>query len=266
MNARGLSCWLCISFLVSPFLCGCLPPLTVKAGPVAEAIDGTRGVPPGLPVVGTTTRLEMEQRYHAYQIDLGTQFLFWVHGYTSDRAYWDTNGRIWKSFNVVVTFDSSQVVKTLHTFPDESMTSEIASMLEHGLIPSLDLSAPIKISAERYPWTSDERYLRDDQIPVTVVLSPSSLTISATRAGRWVPPRSARFVTVVAPKEKTGPISMEYIGSGWPASDNTYRVGLWFRSKNELGDSIHFKTTFSNALTLARWMAQTPPAPPPTAQ
>ncbi len=219
--------------------------------------------PPPAPVVGTTTRQQVEALYRDFRVDSGVPELYWARMSRSDSKEFcpGCSQRKWQTVNMVATFDSNQVVQWVRIFSDVTLPAAVASMVQQGQMPSLKFSSPVTINAVRYPWTSDERYLRDDQMPVTVVLEPLTLTVSATRPGRWVPPRSARLVTVVAPRANAGTISVEYLGFERPHSGKVYRIDLWFKSKNDLAPSIHFETTFAEALILARWMA-----PPPTAQ
>ena len=264
MNARGLSYSLLLSFLVAPYLCGCL--ITgARAKPITRDAGGRLTVPPTVPIVGTTTRQEVEQRYRNFRVDPGVPTLYWARVNSSDsRIFFDgiPNDRIWNSYNMVVTFNPNQVVRSVDTFSDQTLMNEVASMIKQGQLPSLDFAAPVNMDAERYPLTADERSLGSEQLSVKVVLAPSNLTISATIPGRWIPRRSARSATVVIPREQVQSMNMGSDQEEWHPSDRTIQVFVRSKPKTELGSVIAFKTTFTDALTLARWMAQTSPTHP----
>ncbi len=263
MNVRGLSYWLCLSFLVSPALCGCFS-MSVKAKPVVMAPDLKEIEPPPAPVVGTTTRQQVEKLYGDFRIDPGIPALYWARMSRSDSKQFcpGCSEREWQTVNMVATFDSNQVVHSARIFSDVTLPAAVASMVQQGQMPPLDFSSPVTINALRYPWASDERYLHDNQLPVTVVLAQSNITVSATKTEYWITMKRAHPETVVVPRGHLGDLSVEYLGPDWPISDRTYLVGLSFIPANKLGYGIHLKTTFANALAIARWIAQTPMAPP----
>ncbi len=238
--------------------------MSVKAKPVVMAPDLKEIQPPPAPVVGTTTSQQVEKLYGDFRVDPGVPALYWARMSRSDSKEFcpGCSLREWQTVNMVATFDSNQVVQWVRIFSDVTLPAAVASMVQQGQMPPLDFSSPVTINAVRYPWTSDERYLRDDQIPVTVVLAQSNITVSATVTGNWITMKRAHPETAVVPRGKLGDLSIEYVGPEWPISDRTYRVGLSFIPKNRLGYSIHLETTFTNALAIARWMAQNSPAPP----
>lgn len=254
MNFRGLSSWL---LMLVPFLCGCIPPITVRTAPVAESLDGTRSAPPVLPEAGRTTRLEVDENYHDFRVDVGTPSLYWAHLYRSDRRVWMglPDQRAWASLNIVTAFDSNQVVKLVRVFSDAQLPEQVALMSEQGLLPALDATAPIKLEAERYPMTAHERSLSAAQMPVTILVAQRTLTLSATVSGSWIPPRSARPATVTVPRQQVMDLWMLNPGPQSSLTDRAIDAHLRFKPKTQLGSYIAFKVTFADALTLARWMA-----------
>ena len=246
-----------------------------RAKPIARDTGGRLTASPTAPIVGTTTRQQVEQLYHNFRVDSGVSTLYWARLNRSDsRIVFDgiPSGRVWNFYNVVATFDSRQVVQSVNTFPDQSLMKEVASMIKQGQLPSLDFAVPVKLDADRYPLNADEHSLGSDELPVKVELSPSDLTLSATIPGKWISWRSAHPATVVIPRQQVQSMDMGSGQAEWHLSDRTIQVIVRFKPETQLGSIIAFSTTLADALTLARWMAQTsvppvttplPPSPRP---
>jgi hypothetical protein len=208
----------------------------------------------------------MERNFQPFRVEIGAPSLFWAHMYESDHKIWMgfPDERAWESLNLVATFDSNQVVNLLRIFPDRRLPEEVAKMSQEGLLPAVDFSVPAKLQAERYPMTADERSLGPDQMPVTIVAGQAKLTISATVPGKWIPPRSARGVTVAIPRYQIIDLWIDNGGLDYRLTERTVDAHFRFKPTNEFGSSLAIRLTFADALTLARWMTQAAPGDPKT--
>ena len=257
MNARGLFCWLFLSLFVAPGLCGCHPVID-PAKAIATNADGKLIAPPASPLVGTTTRQQVEQLYHGYRVDCGVPALYWARVYRSDSKFplvRNGDGRLWGWFNVVTAFDSNGVTQSVNAFSDAKLIDEVASMFSQGQLPALDFAVPAKLEAERDPIFASS--LRADELQVKVVIAGTNLTISETIPGKRIPQKQAHLATVVVPRTHIRRILIDSQQLDWRPSDRTLLVFMRFERKTELGSYLDFKMQFSDALTLARWVAQT---------
>ena len=54
-------------------------------------------------------------------------------------------GRIWKTYNILVTFDANNVVKTAEIVPDKLLISHFVDLQRSGAFPPLNLSEPLHV-------------------------------------------------------------------------------------------------------------------------
>lgn len=240
------------------FQTGCMivPPTRVTTA-IKTASGNSEKLAPEPPVIGKTPRSEVEERYHAFAVDTGGLNLFWGR-YLQSQWYQATYpigaGRIWKTENILITFDDLGIVKTFETIPDKELINRLASMQKAGVFPLLNLSKPVRVDCMvGYPLK-----------PWSFELSSAGLTVETPIPATYVP-RSGRepglfFVPSSQVVDMAASDAGSFIGQEFMTTNES--IYLLFSEKTSIGKGFGFYVKQGDVLTLVRWLGQTKGARP----
>lgn len=252
------SAWLAVVLLGATASTACVV-LPMRVTTRVETPDRAKHDLPKQPIVpGTTTRQDVEQWYREFAVDSGVPSLFWGRFRKStwavvwafidpfDGPYDMTTGgagRRWGVHNLLVTFDSSGVVKSSAVVPEKELQTRLARAAIEAAAPPLDLSQPLLVE-EIVPDSSDK--IRG----IEVELNDSGLTVSK------YPPWTSRDQP--APLARAAAIPVEQIeavqvGDPGAVDAGLLRVELRFTSKTEVGDRVRFWAHPRWAAVVTRW-------------
>jgi len=239
----------------------CLPALVVvsllcsavfeSAG--AEQVQGkTVQAPSGLkerlpaeaPVIGRTTRKQVEEQYKAFAVESGLPNLFWGRYRKSRWEVLQEPGlRAWYTYNLLMSFDENGVVSTCDTIPEDKLLNRFEAIAKERGFPALNLSQPIKVSGRALLWhASVELQLSDSGMSVTML---SSDPVSSER---------------LAPN-KSFNVPAEQLSLGKCCTWHAYQasevaLALQFSKETVVGKEIYLIAEPRVALTLVRWLDQ----------
>lgn len=223
-------------------------------------VEGPSGTKQGLPtepiVSGTTTRLEVEERYRAFAVETGIPDLFWgrfrksswaviwaVGGYYAGAA---GGGRTWGVYNMFITFDDRGTVRSSVVVPDDEFQSCVTRMAAELHVPPLDFSqSPLVEGLKPDPRTRNgavDVELRSDGVVVT------KYPVWTSKKKPPPPPKVA-----VVPLER---IERLTVGGSGSSEAVRMKVELRFTVKTNVGKRLTMWVDPRVAPTIVRWLAQ----------
>jgi hypothetical protein len=228
-------------------LTGCLitPPIRTTTAIKTKAGD-KQTIPKLAPVVGVSTREQVNEQYHAFAVNSGMPNVFLGQFNKSSWAMTagvlyagGFDGRMWNENSILATFDERGVVKTFEILPNKKVFARFVQMQQVGMFPRLDLSQPVPLTGSMIGIESDNL--------VTMELSTAGLTIGRNSAGPEVPL----------------PISISsrqpfFIPIANLTSVHAIKGGVQFDLPEETvyGKQINFYAPIGEVLTFVRWYEQ----------
>lgn len=253
--ARQLSLLSLLSFA------GCMivPPTRVTTA-IKTPAGKAEALSPLVAEPGKTTRRQVEEQYHAFAVDTGVPNLFWAR-YLESRwyaaVYPAPPGRIWKTRNILVSFDESGFVKTEENIPDTELIARFVGLQKAGAFPPLDLSSPIQVAGmEGYP--TSPMTLEVSSRGLTITLAQRTLKLSKTKPSPATHGESQQPSPVFIPLEQIIGLQIldagNFLGNEFMTPDS--QLELKFSQKTALGKNFSFYLKQHAVLTLVRWMEQ----------
>lgn len=202
-------------------------------------------LPTETPVIGKTTRQQVQAQYHAFAVESGLPDLFWGR---FRKSRWLNFERVWDTYNLLILFDSSGLVKSCDTVPEEKLIDRFGAMYKKQSFPTLDLSQPINVSGlsayvpvQLHQTTAVPVNLQLSSGGMLVVIQKSSSDKRLPNSSFKVPAAQVSFHTCCEP-------------STHPASE--IAIELMFSKKTIVGKSMYFTAEARVTLTLVRWLQQ----------
>ncbi len=202
-------------------------------------------LPTETPVIGKTTRQQVQAHYQALAVESGLPDLFWGR---FRKSRWVNFERVWDTYNLLIIFDSSGLVKSCDTVSDEKLIDRFGAMYEKQSFPMLDLSQPINVSGSSA--YTPVRLHQTAAVPVNLQLSSGEMLVIIQKSSSdkrlpsstfKVPATQVSFDTCCEP-------------STHPASE--LAIELKFSKKTIVGKSMYFTAEPRVTLLLVRWLQQ----------
>ena len=242
---------------------GCIivPPTRVTTS--IKTVGGTtaRLAPPA--EVGKSTRQQVEEQYRVFAVDSGIPKLFWARYMQSKWYVAIAPGpatRVWKTQNILVTFDEDERVKTFEVVPDDGLLPRLKELQSWGAIAPLDISSPIPIEC-----TIDT--LEVPHAPWRFEISSSGLN-SRLEKPAWNASKEAKkqrvktgAYGVAIPIDQIADLTVLDVGNNLtdPFETKQNDLLLRFTQKTSVGKSLEFYADPKETLTIARWFLQVHP-------
>jgi hypothetical protein len=212
-------------------------------------------LPKEAPVLGKTTRQEVDEGYRCIAVETGTPGLFWGRFRKSDWMVIIAAGgygtgavggfRVWGMNNLLMSFSADGTVTKMETIDDARLLERLRALLKEQGGPPLDLTQPASVVGWYGKGNSRVTLdLKAGEMVVTEKPLPKSWKKAA-------PPAKSANVPVAEISE---------VMFGWGGSKDL-AVGTEIRlvGKTGVGERVVFKTEPAMALRLARWLEQVKP-------
>jgi len=249
----------CVTVLAATVMVGCIVvPIKMKT-----RVEGPAGTKQTLPkealAPGTTTRQQVEEMYKGFAVETDIpNFLWgrfrkssWAVIFAAGGGYGGAvagGGRTWEVHNLLITFDSNGIVKSVESVPDKQLQKHLMTAAKELGAPPLDLSDPINTGGT----LPQERAL---DLELTERALTARLHVPWYNKKKPEPPPKV----VVVPVEQ---IESVVVGKWYDDKSTELGVTLHFDQKTKLGKSITFSAGPNEGLTLLRWLEQVRPSKP----
>jgi hypothetical protein len=231
-------------------LSGCLitPPIPLKTA-TQTAAGQSLSLPNFKPVLGQTTRAELEQQYRGFAVYSEVPQVFLANYRISKWAMvagiygmgGPTDGRLWSTRTLVAEFDVQGRLSTFNDLEGSALFPRLQQIVGSGVMPPLDISQPIILPGPIGP--ANPAISIGTSQSLELVMSATSLIIRVPEHGEMVY------------EMRKGPVVLARANILSVAGGSGLRLLL--AHKSPLGKQILVHLSAGQELTFLRWYRQT---------
>lgn len=206
---------------------------------------------PEVPVPGNAMRQEVEEKYRAFEVELGLPSLFWGR-YLESKWYVAAApgpaGRIWHTRNILASFDENSHMRSFEIIEDKELLKRLSSLQGELKLPPPDFSKPVGLVCSW--WALPDRQMGVELTDAGVTLDFSSKEWAQSKR-RWPE-------TVFVPAEQVSGLDALDVGSvvGGEFSTPKSKLAFKFSKKTAVGKYFEFYAEPRDVLALASWYEQ----------